>query len=469
MVFFAKKRIVLVTALFMGTAFLSGCGTEAPAAQPYEVSLEIWGVFDDTNAYTKAINAYQQINPNIKNITYRKLPIETYKEDLINAMASGKGPDIFMVRNSWRGVFEDKTEPAPSILISEQEYRNRLVDVAASDFINEDNQIYGVPLSVDSLALYYNKDLFNIAGIVKPPETWDEVATDVKLLNSIDQFGSITRSGIALGVGANINRSSDILTALMMQSGSSMTDRKQSDPVNLTTDESKKAFDFYTKFSQVGSDVYSWNARQDYSIDAFYKGNLAMMINYSWQYDALKQKNAKLNIGVAPLPQFNVATPVNLANYWGYAVSKNKPPVATAAGQSATLPADPVKQNALRTFEAWQFLKFLTLVGNDKTMNVFNGISNTSQPMPVATDPSKEYLTLVHKPAARRDLLVEQKSDLVLSAFAYGNLIAKNWYQGDSDAADGILIDTIDSVIRGEKSWKSGFDTASSRINLLTR
>lgn len=469
MVFFSKKRIALVVVLLFGTTFLSGCGTEKPAAQPYGVSLEIWGVFDDTDAYTKAISAYQKLNPNVKTITYRKLPIETYKEDLINAMAGGKGPDIFMVRNSWRGAFEDKTEPAPSILISEQEYRNQLVDVAASDFINKDNKIYGVPLSVDSLALYYNKDLFNVAGIAKPPETWDEVANDVRLLNSIDQFGGIVRSGIALGIGANINRSPDILTALMLQLGSGITDRKQDDPVNLADDASKKAFDFYTKFSQVGSDVYSWNARQDYSIDAFYKGNLAMMINYSWQYATIKQKNAKLNIGVAPLPQFNTATPVNLANYWGYAVSKNKPPVSVPAGQVPTLPSDPVKQNALRTFEAWQFLKFLTLIGNEKTMNVFNGLSNTSQPMPIATDPSKEYLDIVKKPAARRDLLAEQKGDLVLSAFAYGNLIAKNWYQGDSDAADGIIIDTIDSVIRGEKSWKSGFDTASTRINLLAR
>ena len=123
----------------------------------------------------------------------------------------------------------------------------------------------------------------------------------------------------------------------------------------------------------------------------------------------------------------------------------------------------------LRTFEAWQFLKFLTLVGGDKKINVVNAISGTGQEFPLTTDPTKDYLKATHKPAARRDLATEQKQDLVLSSFAYGNLIAKNWYQGDSDAADGILIDAIDSVGRGEKSWKSAFDTASSRVNLLTR
>jgi len=470
--FFLYKRALFVVFLFLGVFSLTGCGSKEPAPVTYAVSLEIWGVFDDSSMYTGAIEAYKKINPNVKDITYRKLPVETYQDDLINAFASGKGPDVFMIRNSWRGAFEDKTAPAPANLISEQEYRNRLVDVASDDFIGTDGKIYGVPLSVDSLALYYNKDLFNAAGITRPPETWDEVLDDVYLLNSVDQFGTFTRSGIALGTGSNINRSSDILVALMMQSGSGILARPQKGPVNLADDGAQKAFDFYAQFAQVTSNVYSWNARQDYSIDAFYKGNLAMMLNYSWQYDTIKQKNAKLNIAVAPLPQFDKQAPVNIANYWGFAVSKNLPARAMNAnpsGQQAPVSVNPEQQNALRTFEGWQFLKFLALVGGDKKMNVMNALSGTSQEFPLTTDPTKEYLKVSHKPAARRDLTTEQKSDLVLSPFAYGNLIAKNWYQGDSDAADSIIIDAIDSVGRGEKSWKSAFDTASSRINLLAR
>ncbi len=464
------KKMLLSCFLLAGTFSLSGCGLKDAKPQPYSISLEIWGVFDDTDAYSKAILAYKKINPNVKNITYRKLPVETYKEDLINALAAGKGPDIFMIRNSWRGVFEDKTAPAPDILINEREYRNRLVDVAATDFIGTGNEIYGVPLSVDSLALYYNKDLFNAAGITKPPETWDEVAMAARTLNSIDQFGTITRSGIALGTGANINRSSDILITLMLQLGASIGGQGAKDPVSFFDEKSEKAFDFYTKFSRVGSDVYSWNARQDYSIDAFYKGNLAMMVNYSWQYDAIKQKNAKLNIGVAPLPQFDAAAPVNLANYWGYVVAKNKPslPDSSPPAKNAVV-LSPEKQNELRAFEAWQFLKFLAFVGKDKKMSLVNGISKMSQEFPLNIDPTKEYLEATHKPAARRDLVAEQQDDLIFSAFANGNLIAKNWYQGDSDAMDGILIDTIDSIVRGEKSWRSGFDTAASRINALAR
>ncbi|MBP9698161.1 MAG: extracellular solute-binding protein [Candidatus Moranbacteria bacterium] len=462
---FSSKRILFLSGLCLSTLTLSGCGSAV--SETYSIpSIEIWGVFDDSDAYDKAISAYKEANPFVKSVSYRKLPVETYKEDLINALAAGKGPDIFMIRNSWRASFEDKTAPAPDALLPERTYRDALVDVAASDFIGTDGKIYGIPLSVDSLGLYYNKDIFNAAGISRPPETWDEVVEDARILNTIDQFGSITRSGIALGTGTNINRSSDILTVLMMQLGSKITDRKPESAVSFVDEKSRQAFDFYTQFSRVGSDVYSWNARQDYSIDAFYKGNLAMMVNYSWQYETIKQKNAKLNIGMVPLPQFNAASPVNLANYWGFVVAKDKPAVQQRTS-TAAVSVDPAKQNFLRTFESWQFLKFLALAGKDQKITLINGLSGTAKEVPLTSDPTREYLEKTHKPAARRDLVAEQKNDLTLSAFVYGNLIAKNWYQGDAEAADGILIDAIDSVVRGERTVQSALETAGSRINLL--
>jgi len=467
MEFFSLKRVLSISFLLVGALSLSGCGAAPAPSVTYDVNLEIWGIFDDSSVFSPAIAEYKKINPNVKNITYRKLAVETYKDDLINAFASGKGPDIFLIRNSWRKAFEDKSAPAPTALISEQEYRNRLVDVVADDFINADKQIYGVPLSVDSLALYYNKDLFNVAGITRPPETWDEVVEHTRLLTSIDQFGSFTRSGIALGTGTNINRSSDILIAIMMQYGAELSTQGQEHQVSLSGQKSEQAYDFYAQFAQITSDVYSWNIRQDYSVDAFYKGNLAMMINYSWQYETIKQKNAKLNIGIAPLPQLDKTNPTNLANYWGFAVSKNMPAVTSGAPVAMTLSPD--KQNEARIFEAWQFLKYLTLAGKDKSVKLTSAFSGVSKEFPLETDPTEAYLLETNKPAARRDLVAKQQNDLILSPFAYGNLIAKNWYQGDSDAADGVLIDMIDSIGRGEKSVPTAFNTASSRINLFTR
>ena len=464
-----SRKTFFALGLLLLTASLSGCGFKQGAGQSYKISLEIWGVFDDSDVYIKPIGDYIKINPHIRGIQYRKLSPETYKEDLLNAMASGKGPDIFMTRNSWRASFEDKTAPAPEGLVTEKEYRDFLVDVAAADFIGTGNRIYGIPLSVDSLALYYNKDLFNAAGISRPPETWDEVGEDIRKLTTLDQFGNITHSGIALGTGTNINRSSDILIALMMQFGVDLKGVRNSG-VSLSGNSSTKALDYYTQFSRIGSLAYTWNARQHYSIDSFYEGTTAMMINYSWQYETLKQKNAKLNIGIARLPQLNKSTPANVANYWGYAVSKNR--AFDKGGFSATN-ADTVvsaeKQNEVRVLEAWQFLEYLALSGGKKGISITNGLTGESKDFPLTNDPTKDYLEKTHKPAARRDLITTQQNDLLLEPFTYGNLIAKSWYQGDIEAAEGILVDMIENVVRGEKTTVDALSVAENRIDILKR
>ncbi|MDP2838269.1 MAG: extracellular solute-binding protein, partial [Candidatus Moranbacteria bacterium] len=226
--------------------------------------------------------------------------------------------------------------------------------------------------------------------------------------------------------------------------------------------------DFYTQFSRIGSPVYSWNAREHYSIDAFYEGTLAMMVNYSWQYQTIKQKNAKLNIGVAPLPQFQDATLVNLANYWGYAVAKEKPAAVVTVGEGAE-PISVEKQNYLRTHESWQFLKYLAMPHTNKTMTLTNGLTGTTQEVTFEFDPTSKYLEETGKPAARRDIITKQQQDVILAPFVYGNLIAKNKYQGNPEGMDGILIDMIDNVVRGEKNIPEALSTATSRINLLTR
>ncbi|MBP7060641.1 MAG: extracellular solute-binding protein [Candidatus Moranbacteria bacterium] len=466
----SKYQRMLMSVLLLGSAVLfSGCGFKSSGVEGYKVSLEVWGVFDDSDAYASVIGDYKKLNPFIQKIEYRKLSPETYKEDLINAFAAGKGPDIFMIRNAWRAPFEDKLAAAPAGVLSEKEYRDAFADVVATDFIGTENKIFGVPLSVDSLALYYNKDIFNAAGITKAPETWDEIAAISQKLTTLDQFGNITRSGIALGTGANINRSSDILAAMMLQLGAKLRDPNNGRS-DLTQTATAQAFEYYNQFARIASPNYSWNARQHYSIDAFYEGTAAMMINYSWQNDTIVQKNAKLNIGVAKLPQFKPETPVNTANYWGYAVSKKASSDTTKFTPSTKETVVSAEaQNAARVLESWQFLKYLTLAGAQKSITLTNGLVGTSKEFPLTTDPSKTYLDKLHKPAARRDLIAMQQSDLVLSAFANGNLIAKSWYQGDPEAMDGILVDMIDSVGRGEKTLQEALATATNRINLLTR
>lgn len=457
-----KHRLMRIASLAFLSGFilvLSGCGE--PESVPYEITLDVWGTFDDSDVFNQIVADYRKINPHIKDIKYRKLAPETYKEDLLDAMASGNGPDIFMLRNTWLSSFADKAIPAPAAMFTEKTIRDAFVDVVADDFLDEKKQVMAVPLSVDSLALYYNKDIFNAAGISAPPKTWEELVAMVPLLVKQDDFGNINQAAIALGSGENINRSSDILLTLMMQYGASITDARFSEQPD------RQALEFYTQFSRLGLPVYTWNQRQHYSIDAFYEGTLGMMINYSYHYATIRQKNAKLNFAVAPLPQFDGQPPVDFSNYWGFAVAKNKAQVIDQSRPETALPTERYQQ--ARVHEAWQLLSYLTLPHSSGTVRLSNALSGSAADFPVAIDPAKKYLELTRKPAARRDLIRDQQGDVVLSPFANGNLIAKSWKPGNTEQVEGLLIDTISSIVRGERNINDALSILDNRYNQVNR
>ncbi|MFZ2187185.1 MAG: extracellular solute-binding protein [Candidatus Moraniibacteriota bacterium] len=466
--FFLNKRLSAAVLVVISGVVLSGCSLKSAPPQGYKVKLEVWGVVDDSDAYGEVFAQYKKFNPYVGEIIYRKLSADTYKADLLNALAAGNGPDVFMIRNAWRGAFQDKIVPMPDSAAAEKFYRDSFVDVAADDFI-KDGQIYGAPLSVDSLGLYYNKDLFNAAGITGPPATWEDLLGDLNKLNRIDQLGNINQSAIALGTAYNINRSSDILTALMLQKGSAIGTANNG-LISFSDENSREALEFYNQFSSVRSGNYSWNPRLHYSIDAFFEGTLGMMFNYSWRYAELQKKNAKLNFAVAPLPQFAGTTaPVNFANYWGFVVAKNKTIAADAQSPAEGASVDVVQRNTLRVHEAWQLIRYLAFPHTGNKMTLQNGLTKTTKTVDLAFDPTKKYLAQTKRPAARRDLIEEEKNDVILAPFATGNLIAKNWYQGNPEGVEAIFADMIDAVNKGEKSIDEALQAAASRVNVLSR
>ena len=472
-IFKNKGKIALALLMIAAIPLLSGCGTSTSSG--YVVNLEIWGPFDDSLVYSEIINQYKQVNPYAGEIKYRKFSQDTYKQELIDALASGQGPDIFLISNGWFPSFQNKLEPAPTPLMSEQDMKSNFPDVVSGDFMDE-GKVYATPLSVDSVQLYYNKDMFNAAGIATPPKNWFEFQSAVQKLTRLNMNGGFDVSGAAIGTGNNINRASDLLSLLMLQNGVDLPMKKGA-VVKIdegvvgsdgnVTQAGESALGFYTQFARLNTasntrnPFYTWNSRNHNSIDAFSEGTVAMMFNYSWKMAEIESKNPKLNFAVASVPQAKRDRPVTYANYWGYAVARNKvTPSTSVGGQPMAVPVT----NEMRTHEAWQFLRFLTLK-NSGTITLYNAITKNSKEFPVNFDPAADYLKKTQQPAARRDIIESQKTDSNLGPFAAGNLIAKHWYQPDPDAIDKIFVDMIESVNRGDVSLHDALVLARNRIS----
>lgn len=380
-----------------------------------------WGVFDDSDIIDLLLKDFKTVYPNVT-IEYRKKTIEDYEKDLVNALAEGRGPDVFMIHSTWLPKHEPKLSPAPAELITLKEYQDSFVDVAKENFVNT-NGIYSLPLYVDTLALFYNKDIFNNAGIATPPATWEEFQQTVMKLTKVDQFGNISEAGAAIGTAKNINRSPDILYNIILQNGSNMI--SEEGEVDFNDFAGQDALRFYTDFANQTKKVYTWNPLQHYSIDAFTERQAAMMFNYAYQYNTLKAKNPRFNFAVAPMPQIKKTDlKVNYANYWSPAVSK--------ASENGNI--------------AWEFLKFIS-----------------------SKEEAEKYLAAAKRPAARRDIIETQKTDADLGVFAEQALSAKSWYQADNSAIDKIFADAIENVISGTSSVMGAMAQAAEKVNLLMK
>ena len=183
--------LVFLTIILILRSFDTGTGQR--------VTLEFWGVFDDRTDFDKVIREFQTQNPNVI-IAYRQFSFEDYEKEIINSLAGGIGPDVLMIHSTWLPKHKDKLAPLPASmpgldqpLMTFGEFRDQFVEVAVQD-LTADNQIYAMPLYIDTLALYYNRDLFNNAGITLPPENWEEFNSAVERLTTLDADANVVRA-----------------------------------------------------------------------------------------------------------------------------------------------------------------------------------------------------------------------------------------------------------------------------------
>lgn len=393
------------------------------------VELEFWGIFDEPGAFDEAIRNFRKLNPNI-NVRYVPFPFEEYEKAVIDALASGHGPDIWMIQNTWLPKHKDKLAPLDqndkNLNYKLFNFRQDFVDVAQTDLV-DNGQIYALPLYIDTLALYYNKDLLNSAGISQAPKIWDEFNETVEVLTKKDSRGNIEKAGAAMGLARNINRSTDILMLLMIQSGAQMVDRDLKQATFARTVEfqpvGEVALEYYTDFADPLKSVYTWNNNLFYSIDSFVTERTAMMFNYSHHIQTIRAKSPRLNFGVALMPQpKNASVRVDYANYFAPAVS------AASKNKDA----------------AWKFLVYLA-----------------------SREGSLAYLNKSLRPAARRDLIEFQKTDPDLGVYSKQALSARSWYQVDPAAIEKIFADMIEDVVFRRATAPEALRAGQDRVTVL--
>lgn len=138
-----------------------------------QVTLSFWSWrVEDVDAYRQLIAQFEAENPGIK-VEFQAFEASTYATVQTTALAAGEGPDIIHVRAY--GAFE--AIAAPGYLIALDDKVPALADFPPlaldGNRLRRDGRIYAVPFASQTIALYYNVDIFEELGL-ELPETWDE-------------------------------------------------------------------------------------------------------------------------------------------------------------------------------------------------------------------------------------------------------------------------------------------------------
>ena len=361
-------------------------------------------------------------------VSYQQFPAASYDNSILSALAAGNGPDVFEIQNREVPKFKFLLAPLPTSTqaFTSLQLSQLFPDVVAQDFV-ENGQLYGLPLYLDTLVMVYNKDLFNTAGIVAAPATWDQFDADVAKIRAVNSSGAITRSGAAIGGSlASIPNAPDILALLMLQNGTQMTDSANAF-ANFASQTNGApgiaAFNFYLQFANPTSPYYTWNDSLGNAFDQFAAGKVGIAFVYQSDLAAIKTKAPFLHIGIAPVPQPTGANiSVSYPRYGGF--------VAARAGQQAA---------------AWNFILYFAALSTD----------------------AQAFVNATGKPPALRAAIQADLNDPNLSVFAAQALTAQSWYEADAAKVDAIMSQAIQNVLVGNEDSTRALNEAANEVDQL--
>ena len=227
------------------------------------------------------LDVFQKQNPNIK-VVLQRIAWSDAREQFLREAAVGQGPDIghfgqVMIRSmGGAGAF---------LKLNDLVRKHGLEELWKTDFLStdlasqDDGTIHGIPWTVDTFAMVYNKDLLRQAGITKFPETWEELR---QASRQIKQKTGKTGWGFPAGSGST-NSIWFFCNFYWWSHGWALVDRAPDGKyvMSITVDQIAEAFDYYNTYFKEGHNdkallaVTNWGAQE--LIEGMVQGTIAII------------------------------------------------------------------------------------------------------------------------------------------------------------------------------------------------
>lgn len=297
------KSLVTMTAItfMLGNIFIS-CGNKKDNYEGQvnngEVTLtySIWDK-EQEPAMRAIADAFENENPDI-NINVEVTPWDQYWIKLDAAARGDALPDVFWMHSSniskygINGKLLDLTDRIQDSDISLDNYPKGLVELYSPGGRN-----YAIPKDYDTTALWYNKTLFDEAGIPYPDNTW----TWETLLNNAKKLTN--KEEKVYGFGAPLNSHEGYYNFIFQNNGYILSDNKKKSGYD--DQNTIEALNWYIDLSlKEGVSPKQGEFAQSAHNAMFESGKLAMAIFGSWQLASFKNNEyVRENCDVAELPK----------------------------------------------------------------------------------------------------------------------------------------------------------------------
>ena len=283
-----KMKKVLAVALSMACASTLFAATAVTASAADKKEVVIWDYFE-TDAQKEMMQSLIDgfnASQDEYEASHVYVPFADYEKQLTLGIASGELPDLVILDGCSMasfiqlGLFGDISDAD----INWDEYMEGPMESTMLD-----GKHYGIPFATNCTALFYNKDMFDAAGIAYPDEntTWDEFHEMAKAL---------TKDGVSGFGNAATNTDEGTFQCLqwIYTAGGSYTD----------IEDGVDAYKLMQEMIEDGSwtkECVNWT--QSDVNNNFMAGNLAMQQNGPWQIPGIEANAPDLNYGVTVLPK----------------------------------------------------------------------------------------------------------------------------------------------------------------------
>ncbi|WP_295010567.1 ABC transporter substrate-binding protein [uncultured Microbacterium sp.] len=346
-----SKPIAATIVLAVAAATMSGCGLNGGNAGSGsgndKVQLTLWTheFAPLQDAMTKKwIPEFEKANPGVT-VKMTSVPLAgavSYDSKLLSSLSSGGGPDVWDM-GSWNfpkfkeSGFLDSVDPKTFGYADDADLLGAY-DKSSLKELSYDNKLYGMFSEFDTLATYYNTDVFAQAGIpdlpADKPVSWDQIGEIGQKLRQ-EKDGAVTRTGYQFGFFANFKDAqwySQNFYTLLRQYGQDdvYVDGKPAGD----TAAVKNALQVFSDF------VYKYKAYDPTFLNNWFadvpQGRAAMVSAGTWYAGAALAQNPDFKFKVVPNPVVNPddkSTYKDISYFWGWATNAKSDDAHKAAAQ----------------------------------------------------------------------------------------------------------------------------------------